>query len=45
MTVPSSGRVTWRLPRLADGRWSVQAVVAQSAVAAGSSAVRSLTVR
>lgn len=45
VTVPSSGRVTWRLPRLRDGRWSVHAVVAQSAVATGSSAVRSVTVR
>ncbi len=45
VSVPSSGRVTWRLPRLRDGRWSVQAVVGQSAVATGSTAVRSLTVR
>ncbi|QSR28335.1 hypothetical protein CFH99_22180 [Nocardioides aromaticivorans] len=45
VTVPASGRASWRLPRLADGRWSVQAVVAQSAVATGSSAVRSITVR
>lgn len=45
VTVPASGRVSWRLPRLADGRWSVQAVVATSAVATGSSAVRRLIVR
>ncbi|HWJ09871.1 MAG TPA: immunoglobulin-like domain-containing protein [Nocardioides sp.] len=45
VTVPASGRVTWRLPQLRAGRWSVRALVAQSASATGSGALRSLTVR
>jgi hypothetical protein len=45
VVVPASGRVTWRLPRLARGTWSVQATTASSPVAAGSGAKRVVTVR